>query len=261
MNVMAFAATLLLLCGQSPAHACVIRVAYPDRERPPYYFGNGAVVPEIAGAGADLLRLAVRSVGCTAELVRLPAARIRLALISGSVDLAPVDLRDGEAPYSALPSRAGQLDARRGLRMTAVVYVRAGDGLSPTLDPHHYFKTHTLATNQGSPLGEQLRGEGLKVDDGALDAYSNMDKVAIKRTDGFAISIANIEALDAVVAARHGVALTRLTTPVRTSTLWLSASHAYFDGHAEQVEAVWNWWGENSTRKLAELVKNYPPQK
>lgn len=261
MNLMACAATLLLLCGQSSARDCVIRVAYPDRERPPYYFGNGAVVPEMAGAGADLLRLAARSVGCTAVLVRLPAARIKLALISGSVDLAPVDLRDGEAPYSALPTKAGQPDTRRGLRMSAVVYVRAGDSLPPTLNPRLYFKTHPLATSQGSPLGEQLRDEGLRIDDGAPDAYSNMDKVAIKRADGFAISIANVEALDAVVAARHGAALTRLATPVRTSTLWLSASNAYFDRNPEQVEAVWNWWGEHSTRKLAEFVKNYPPQK
>jgi hypothetical protein len=261
MNVMALAATLLLLCGQSDARECVIRVAYPDRERPPYYFGNGAVVPEIAGAGADLLRLAVRSVGCTAELIRLPTARIKLALISGSVDLAPVDLRDGEEPYSALPRKTGQPDTRRGLPMTAVVYVRTGDGPAANLNPRDYFKTHTLATNLGSPLGEQLRDEGFKIDDGALDAYSNMDKVAIKRVDGFAISTANIEALDAVIAARHGAALMRLATPVRKSTLWLSASNAYFGQHPEQVEAVWNWWGENSTRKLAEFVKNYPAQK
>lgn len=261
MNLMAYAAALLLLCGRCYAGECVIRVAYPDRERPPYYFGNGAVVPEIAGAGADLLRLAVRSVGCTAELVRLPAARIRLALISGSVDLAPVDLRDGEEPYSALPTKAGQLDARRGLRMTAVVYVRAGDGLPANLNPHDYFKTHTLATNQGSPLGEQLRDEGIKVDDGASDAYSNMGKVAIRRADGFAISVANPEALDAVIAARHGATLTRLATPLRKSTLWLSASNTYFARNAERVEAVWNWWSENSTRKLAELVKLYPARK
>ncbi|SEO43494.1 hypothetical protein SAMN05428959_1082 [Duganella sp. CF517] len=260
MNLTTLAAALLLLCGQSCASECVIRVAYPDRERPPYYFGNGAVVPEIAGAGADLLRLAVRSVGCTAELVRLPAARIRLALISGSVDLAPVDLRDGEEPYSALPMKAGQLDARRGMRMTAVVYVRAGDGLPADLNTRDYFMTHTLVTNQGSPLGEQLRDEGFKVDGGAPDAYSNMDKVAIRRADGFAISIANIEALDAVIAARHGAALMRLAIPVRKSTLWLSASNAYFARNPERVEAVWQWWGENSTRRLAEFVKNYPVQ-
>lgn len=261
MNVMACAATLLLLCGQTYARDCVIRVAYPDRERPPYYFGNGAVVPEPAGAGVDLLRLAVRSVGCTPEMIRLPNARIKLALISGSADLAPVDLRDGEQPYSALPMRAGQLDVRRGLRMTAVVYVRAADGLAPDTDPRIYFKGRTLVTNQGSPLGEQLRAEGYKVDDGSLDTYSNMDKVALRRADGFAFSIANIAAMDATIVTRYGASLTRMAVPVRSSTLWLSASNAYYERNGEQMEALWNWWGENSTRKLVEFLKNYPPQK
>jgi hypothetical protein len=261
MNVMAFAACLLLICGQSSARDCVIRVAYPDRERPPYYFGSGAVVPEPAGAGVDLLRLAVRSVGCIPEMIRLPNARIKLALINGSADLAPVDLRDGEQPYSALPMKAGQLDARRGTRMTAVVYVRTADGLPSSIDPRNYFKGRKLVTNQGSPLGEQLRDEGFKVDDGSLDTYSNMDKVVLRRADGFAFSIANVEAMDATIAARYGASLTRLPTPVRTSTLWLSASNAYFERNGERMEALWNWWGENSARKLVELLKNYSPQK
>lgn len=261
MRAMAFAATLLLFCGPAYARECVIRVAYPDRERPPYYFGNGAVVPEVAGAGVDLLREAVRSVDCTAQLVRLPTARIKLALISGAVDLAPVDLRDGEEPYSALPTKAGRPDTRRGMRVTAVVYARAADGLPANTNPRNHFKNRTLATNQGSPLGEQLRDEGYKVDDGAPDAYSNMDKVVMGRADGFAISIANVDVMDATIAARHGDALVRLATPMRTSTLWLSASNAYFAGHGAQVESVWNWWGENAARKLVEFVKNYPPPK
>ncbi|USX27270.1 hypothetical protein NHH73_02915 [Oxalobacteraceae bacterium OTU3CINTB1] len=48
---------------------------------------------------------------------------------------------------------------------------------------------------------------------------------------------------------------------MRTSTLWLSASTAYFARNSDQMEALWNWWGENSTRKLVELLKNYPPPK
>ncbi|USX20877.1 hypothetical protein NHH82_01530 [Oxalobacteraceae bacterium OTU3REALA1] len=147
------------------------------------------------------------------------------------------------------------------MRVTAVVYARAADGLPANTNPRNHFKNRTLATNQGSPLGEQLRDEDYKVDDGAPDAYSNMDKVVLGRADGFAISIANVGVMDAVIAARHGTALTRLATPMRTSTLWLSASKAYYARQGEQVEAMWNWWGENAPRKLAEFVKNYPARK
>ncbi|MET0268366.1 MAG: hypothetical protein ABW202_22445 [Duganella sp.] len=251
-------AILLLLCAQVHARECVMRVAYPDRERLPYYFGNGALVPEPGGAGVDLLRAAVRSVGCTAELVRLPTARLRFALISGNVDLAPVDLRDGEERYSALPLTAsGAPDVRRGIRVAAVVYVRTADASAANPNPRAYFRNHTLAANQGSPLGEQLRDEGYGVDNGTADTFSNLDKVALRRVDGFAISIANANALDSSVEARYGDRLARLDTPIRASTLWLSASNSYYQRNREQMEQLWSWWGDNAGRKLTELVKGY----
>lgn len=259
MKMMAFVMTMLL-SHHATARDCVMRVAYPDRERLPYYIGNGAVVPEPAGAGVDVLRAAVRSVGCTAQLVRVPTARLRLALIDGSVDLAPVDLRDGEDRYSALPLTAGGAnDVRRGIRVTAVVYVRAADGIGATTNPRTYFKTRTLATNHGSPLGEQLRDEGYAIDSGTPDAFSNLDKLMIRRVDGFAMSLANAEALDSAVAARYGDRVVRLATPVRASTLWLSSSNAYYQGNREQVEQLWNWWGDNAARKLGEFIKVYLP--
>lgn len=259
MKMMAFVMSMLL-SHHATARDCVMRVAYPDRERLPYYFGNGAVVPEPAGAGVDVLRAAVRSVGCTAQLVRVPTARLRLALIDGSVDLAPVDLRDGEDRYSALPLTAGGAnDVRRGIRVTAVVYVRAADGIGAATNPRTYFKTRTLATNHGSPLGEQLRDEGYAIDSGTPDAFSNLDKLMIRRVDGFAMSLANAEALDSAVAARYGDRVVRLATPVRASTLWLSSSNAYYQGNREQVEQLWTWWGDNAARKLGEFIKVYLP--
>jgi hypothetical protein len=259
MKMMALVVTMLL-SGHVFARDCVMRVAYPDRERLPYYIGNGAAVPEPAGAGVDLLRAAVRSVGCSPQLVRMPTARLRFALIDGSVDLAPVDLRDGEDRYSALPMTAGGAnDTRRGIRVAAVVYVRAADGIAATTNPRQYFKSRTLATNQGSPLGDQLRDEGFTVDSGTPDAFSNLDKLMIRRVDGFAMSLANAEALDSAVAARYGDRVVRLATPMRASTLWLSSSNAYYQGNREQVEQLWNWWGDNAARKLGDFIKVYLP--
>jgi len=257
MKVLASAA-LLALCGQVCASDCVVRVAYPDRDRPPYYLGNGPAIPDAPGAGAELLRQAVHATGCTPALVRLPPARIKLALANGSIDFALVDLRDNETPYSALPrTAAGLPDTRRGMRLTAVVYVRAADGLPASTVPGDYFRNRILASNQSSSLGDQLRADGYKVDDGSADASSNMEKLMLRRVDGFTIAVSNPDAADASVAARPGPNLVRLPIPLRTSTAWLSASTAYHQQHREQVEAVWTWWGDNSTRRLAELVRQY----
>ncbi|KQQ32656.1 hypothetical protein ASF61_14025 [Duganella sp. Leaf126] len=258
MKKMTFVLTVLL-CDQLAARACTMRVGYPDRERLPYYLGSGTVVPEPAGPGVELLRAAVRSVGCTAHLVRLPTARLRYALIDGSVDLAPVDLRDGERRYSALPLTAGGApDTRRGIRVTAVVYVRSADRIAPGTSPRRYFKQRRLATNQGSPLGEQLRDEGYLVDSGAGDAVSNLDKLVIGRVDGFAMSLANADALDRAVQQRYGDRVIRLTSPIRASTLWLSSSNAYYQAHRQQIEQLWNWWGDNAARTLGELLRAPP---
>lgn len=257
MKVLATAA-LLTLCGHVSASDCVVRVAYPDRDRPPYYIGNGPAIPAAPGAGAELLRQAVRAGGCTPELVRLPPARIKRGLASGAIDFALVDLRDNETPYSALPqTAAGAPDTRRGMRLTAVVYVRAADSLPATTIPRDYFRHRVLATNQASSLGDQLRADGYKVDDGAADAFSNMDKLMFRRVDGFTIAVSNPAAADAAVAARQGTNLVRLPIPLLTSTAWLSASTAYHQQHGEQVEAVWTWWSENGTRRMAELVRLY----
>lgn len=184
MKVLASAAALLILCGPALANDCVVRVAYPDRDRQPYYIGNGAAIPSSPGAGAEVLRQAVRATGCTPELVRLPPARIKLALSNGSIDFALVDLRDNETPYSALPlTPAGLPDTRRGMRLTAVVYVRAVDGLPATTNPRDYFRNRILASNQASSLGDQLRSDGYKIDDGAADASSNMEKLMFRRVE------------------------------------------------------------------------------
>ena len=143
------------------------------------------------------------------------------------------------------------------MRLTAVVYVRAADGLPASTAPRDYFRNRVLASNQSSSLGDQLRADGYKVDDGAADAFSNMDKLVLRRVDGFTIAVASPDAADAAVAARHGANLVRLPIPLRTSTAWLSASTAYHQQHGKQVEAVWAWWSDNSTHRLGELVRQY----
>ena len=212
-------------------------------------------------------RLAVRTSPLPAEtLLRLSrAGLLEASQARAAVDryaaahlAALVDLRDNETPYSALPlTAAGVPDARRGMRVTAVVYVRAADALPASTVPRDYFRNRILASNQSSSLGDQLRADGYKIDDGAADAFSNMDKLLLRRVDGFTIAVSRTDAADAAIAGRQGANLVRLPIPLRTSTVWLSASTAYHQQHGEQVEAVWNWWSENSARRLAELMRVY----
>lgn len=105
---------VLLAMSATQASACAVRLGYPDRERAPYYLGNGSAIPARPGAAVELMSAALASAGCTVTLVRLPTARLKVALSVGEIDMAPVDLPPGAVPYSALPlTEHGLPDPRR----------------------------------------------------------------------------------------------------------------------------------------------------
>ncbi len=253
-------ALLSLLCaGAQAAGTCKpVRIGYSDRERVPYYMGNGGEVPAKPGVLVELMRDAFRAVGCPVELVRLPVARVRLALGSGTVDIAPADTPgDGNAGYVIATLPGGAPDQRRALRTVAYVFVRAADRLPADTDPVQYFKTHTLAANQGTILAEHLKEAGLRIDDGSFSTWNNLDKLLMKRVDGFTMALMSPAALDPYVDSRYGKQVLRLDKPVRSAAMWLGANRDYYQHNREQVEAVWNWIGAHGTQQVEALTRQY----
>lgn len=251
-----WASLLLFVCaGAHAAEACTpVRVGYSDRERLPYYVGNGAEVPERPGVLVELFRDAVRSGGCAPVFVRLPAARVRMALASGKIDVAPTYTPgDKQADYVVATTVHGELDTRRALRSMAVVFVRSEDRLSPATDPQRYFKTHMLAANQGTMLASQLRAAGLQVDDGSVSSESNFDKLRLKRVDGFTVALMTPSALDPYLNGQ----LARLDKPLSVSYVWLGANRDYYRRNREQVEAIWNWLGAHGAHQIDTLTRRY----
>ncbi|WP_343730546.1 hypothetical protein [Duganella sp.] len=258
---MKFWASLLLLlsAGAHAAEACQpVRVGYSDRERLPYYVGNGPAVPTRPGALVELFRDAVRSGGCPVVFVRLPVARVRMALASGQIDIAPTYTPgDSRADYVVATTAAGAVDTRRALRSMAIVFVRSDDKLAPGTDPQRYFKTHVLAANQGTMLASQLKTAGLQVDDGSVSSESNFDKLRLKRVDGFTVALMTPSALDPYLNEHHGKQLTRLDKPLSVSYVWLGANRDYYQRNREQVEAIWNWLGAHGAPQLDTLTRKY----
>jgi hypothetical protein len=233
-------------------------VGYSDRERVPYYMGNGNEVPDQPGVLVELFRDAFRSVGCPVLLVRLPAARVRIALVSGAVDIAPADTPDErDAGYVIASTPTGEADRKRALRTASYVFVRTADKLPASTDPMEYFKNHILAANQGTLLAVQLKAAGLQVDDGSFSSWNNLDKVRLKRVDGFTLALMTPTALDSYVTARYGQQLMRLDKPVRTSYMWLGANRTYYQQHRQQIEAVWNWLGAHGAQEVDTLTRKY----
>lgn len=260
MHALPFSALLLMMTSQALAGDCLVRVGYPDRERRPYFMGNGSAPADPPGIGVELLSKAAVSAGCKVVLVRLPTPRLRVALTEGAIDLTFYDFIEGDVPFAVLPRTGGGApDTKRALRALGVVYVRRADAAAVGEDPRGYFQRHRLAVNQGTPLAMQLRGVGVQVDDGAGDAISNFEKVMLKRADGVVLTTLSETAMDGFMASRYGGALVRIDTPIKISYVWFATSKAFHQAHRQPAEDIWKWVGTQAPAHVDGLLRKYEP--
>ena len=83
------AAWLLVCCGvASAAPTCPqpLRIGFSDAATPPGLMGHGQQFEESPGWEVMAVRDALKRLGCTAELVRLPSRRLSTSLAQGNLD-------------------------------------------------------------------------------------------------------------------------------------------------------------------------------
>ncbi|WP_229255915.1 substrate-binding periplasmic protein [Duganella fentianensis] len=256
-------ALLLLLVLQAPlaysGGACVaVRVGYIDQHRPPYWLGEGEVVPEPPGASVDLIRAAVQGSGfnCPPILIRLPAARLKMALEAGDIDMTPIGEQPSYSHEIALPrDRDGNVDRNRALRNTLVVLVRSKDKVPANTNPADYLRGKTIGASQGSGFNPRLREMGLNVDDGARDLDRNLAKLKLGRVDAVVTNLVKPGHLDATLK-RYGGSIVQLQQPLINSRLWMAFNANYYRAHTEQVEALWTWLDTNRLH-LGDYINKY----
>lgn len=254
---------LLLCCSlnaQVLAACAPVRLAYVNMDYPPYWLGNGDVVPERPGVGVEVAQAFAASAGCGVSFRRLPTLRIPAALAAGAIDFAPVGLASQYVPGIAFPhDKNGQLDLDRAIPMMLVVFMRVGDGLARDLDPAAYFQHHLLGIALGSNYLARLKQAGIKVDSGGTSVEMNIEKLKLHRVDGVAVTLLSPADMDKYMAAL-GPDIIRLEQPLYVDRVWLAASQPYYDEHAARVEAMWTWLGTKGKTELARLLKKYDAQ-
>ena len=57
--------------------ACPINIVYADVASPPYYLGDGEVIPKDPGIAVELVNLAAAKMECTINWQRLPNKRVQ----------------------------------------------------------------------------------------------------------------------------------------------------------------------------------------
>jgi hypothetical protein len=254
------AASALLLAVAMQAHgACApVRFAYPDQDRPPYWLGNGSEVANPPGASVELVREFTGSAGCPVALLRLPVIRLRTALQAGVADFTPADESAFGAPGVVFPLDAnGQADVKRSVPLVMVAFVRAADKIDPATDPAAYFRDRTVGTTLGASYAVRMKQWGINIDSGGPGVISNLEKLRLKRIDGFVVSLIAEGDMDRFVAERYRGQIVRLEKPLIRTNIWLAASKTYYDSHTAQVEAMWNWLGSTGNKRFNALLKKY----
>jgi hypothetical protein len=250
---------LLSLASSAQSASCPpVRIGYIDQDRPPYWLGSGTAIPRQPGVGVDYLRAAAAAVmPCPVQLVRLPTARLRMALLAGEVDYLPVEERTELPPDIVLPrERSGAPDRSRAVHTSIIVLVRSADALPADTVTPRYFQDRVLGVTLGAPYADALREAGIRVDDGARDVDRNIAKLKLGRIDGVALSVGAPADMDPVIAERYGKEVARLRMPLFSSNIWLATNPAYYAAHRDQVEAVWTWMATHQ-HELAGMLAKY----
>jgi hypothetical protein len=184
--------------------------------------------------------------------------RLRQALTDGVIDAMMMDASDSDLAHYALPlTSAGKLDAKRAIPMYTVVFVRAEDQVPLDSDPNSYFTSRRLGMNNGATLAEQMRKQGVSVDDGAKDGASNLEKLIRGRIDGYAATLVTPMQMDAYINGTFGAKLVRLAAPLRVHHFWLGFNKRYYDRNRPQVEAMWEQLGMQGQAHFTDLVEQY----
>ena len=241
----------------SGSHACVLRIGYTTQNAPPYFIGSGTV-PAAPGATVDLLKEMAAQAGCTTRLMRLPTARLLLAVNAGQIDATALATPPAGLPSVLYPlDGKGNPDPARGLQHYTVIIVRAADQAAAGADLDGFLRGRRVGVTHGVSFAGELRAAGMRVDDGAADARRNFDKLLRGRVDAVAMSLNVASDMDELLAQEHGKELVRLEQPLSSHSLWLMVNKEYYDTHAAAVEAMWNWMGSKGRKRLPALLRKY----
>lgn len=253
-------AAAMVIASAASADNCIpIRVGYMDQNRPPYWLGDGDKVPDPPGAAVDLIRDAVQGSGfgsCMPIWVRLPAARIKIALAAGDIDLAPLGEMSFYPAEIAIPrDKAGNIDLNRALHNQVLVLVRARDKLPANINPMQYFKGKTLGIPMGNSYLPRLREAGLTLDDGARDLDRNIEKLRLGRIDGVVVAAVAPAHLKQTLDKYKGEII-QLPQPLLNTRLWLAFNDSFYHAHPLQAETLWTWLDTNRGR-LGYVMQRY----
>jgi polar amino acid transport system substrate-binding protein len=253
-QLLRLATGLFVGCLALVAQACPINIVYSDQASPPYYLGNGELIPEHPGVAVELLNLAAAKMGCKINWKRLPGRRALRELEAGSVDaMLLLSYSPERAVYAVYPMAGATPDATYSLAtLSYSVYVKRGEVLK--WDNKQFSPMPTLiGANSGYSVAEELRNLGLHVEE-TPSTTSNLRKLLMGRINAY---VGQDFQTDQVLEGAHWANVQKLPTPFSSKDYYLPFSKKFF--YASPVAATQLWKQIAEARKTSgkDLAKKY----
>lgn len=250
------AAALFLCLGTAGAVAETLRVAYEDRELPPYYLGNGAEVDaQRPGLSVELVRMAATDLGLDLRITRMPWLRCLAALERGEIDaIFNASFKEDRMANGVYPMLRGHPDpSRRIAAVTYVLYRKAGGAVA--WDGRSLAHLSTLGGPIGTPAGysiaDDLEKAGVPVQE-APDTTANFRKLDAGRIT----AVATLDVIgDALLPSFPG--LEKVEPPLVTKDYFVMLSHQFVTAHPVMADRLWQRIATLRDAKGPELVRKY----
>lgn len=234
---------LLSVCMLLSAQKVVLRVAYEDKEQPPYYMGNSNEIPASnPGVSVEMVQLLAKYIPeLEIQLQRLPWSRCTYSLGQNAVDaIFNSSYNTGRLELGWYPTKdkthMGPEDGDRRITTIAYYFYALKDS-----DFKWDGKLENVKETVGAPLGYSIVGDlnkkGVKTDE-APDSNTNFLKLNAKRLSAVVLQDVTADAL--IKNNPQFQNIVKLEPPVVSKDYYLMLSKKFVNDNPELAQKIWD---------------------
>lgn len=211
-----------------------LRFCYEDKQLLPYYAGNSAAVPELAGATIEHLTRAAYEAGISLELVRMPWLRCLQQLEDNSVDALVAAYDESRAHFTRYPVTAeGTPDPTLAINQLGLCLAYRYDNMLPDKI------TSNLSITVSRPLG--YRPIPFQTNTVLVPAHSPeqaLELVVSGRVDATTV-LCELNGIKAQEQHLNQLPVLIMYPPLYQSDGYLMLSQAFYEQYPQYAAQLW----------------------
>ncbi len=238
------------------------RVAYEDKEQPPYYMGwTEEVLPEAPGVVVEMIRMLETKIpGVRVSLTRVPWTRclegVRSNLYDATFNASYTSDRLEAGWYPTLDGTHGGKpdESKRITVMTYYLYVPAESSLD--WDGKHFLNLRgTIGAQLGYSIVQDLKRLGVEVYEVASGARNILRMLQSGRFSGAVLQAVTADGI--LEGSDEYSGIVKRPVPVVSKSYYLLLSHGFVEKHPELARRIWQAIEEIREEHFESLVNKY----